>query len=475
MTTGGTADSLTVCILSWNGREHLEICLEALADQYEPEGAWEVLILDNGSGDGTVEWLEETWRDRRLGTGSRGRLRWLAEPRNVGFCRGNNLLARAAAHENLVLLNNDTRPSEDWLRSLSEALSRAPEEVAAVGGRIDDWTGSKVDYVEGLMTFDGHAFQRDFGKPLGKTPIPAASSEQLFACGGNMIVRKRAFFEVGGFDPAYFAYLEDVDLGWRLWSAGYRVLFEPSARVRHRSMATSNALGVYDRGLLFERNALRTVLKNYDEEHWRLFGSAILMTFLHRTQTMLVSDNRGGRAALVDPYAEASAAGCDRSSHGSYESGSSVSPAASLPQPTLWQKWRAWGTRDLLRRGARRSLETLAARLRRPGDPGTESDPTKVANEVSTALASIRLEDPRTLAQFRAFSHFSRHLDEAVRERERIARRRQRPDREIFARFPLYLVPTYPGDLELFSSPGFRALLPEEPALAERKLEDLMA
>ena len=72
----------------------------------------------------------------------------------------------------------------------------------------------------------------------------------------------------GGFDPAYFAYYEDVDLGWRLWASGQRVLAAPRAVVHHRSGATSELLGLYRRGFLFERNAFLTVYKNVDDELW---------------------------------------------------------------------------------------------------------------------------------------------------------------------------------------------------------------
>ena len=92
----------------------------------------------------------------------------------------------------------------------------------------------------------------------------------LFACGGNLLVRRRSFLAVGGFDDEYFAYYEDVDLGWRLWAAGWRVLFEPRAVARHRSNASSDRLGLYRRGFLFERNALCTAYKNLDDE---MFGA----------------------------------------------------------------------------------------------------------------------------------------------------------------------------------------------------------
>ncbi|HET9227306.1 MAG TPA: glycosyltransferase family 2 protein, partial [Thermoanaerobaculia bacterium] len=240
---------VAVCILSWNGRRHLETCLSALAVQQDPGVEWEILVLDNGSTDGTADWLRTAWP----------RVRLIASPVNLGFCAGNNRLAAEASDADaLALLNNDTRPEPGWLAALVDALRSTPEDVAAVSGKIVDWEGERLDFGRGLMTFDGHAFQLDFRRPLGKARVPKAGEELLFACGGNLLIRRKSFLDAGGFDESYFAYLEDVDLGWRLWSGGERVLFAPDAVVHHRSSATSDLLGLFNRGFLFERNAFLT-------------------------------------------------------------------------------------------------------------------------------------------------------------------------------------------------------------------------
>jgi GT2 family glycosyltransferase len=100
----------------------------------------------------------------------------------------------------VALLNNDTRPREGWLAALVEALAGAPGDVAAVSGQIVDWTGERLDFGRGLMTFDGHAFQLDFRRPLGRARLPADGDELLFPCGGNLLVKKRSFLDAGGFD-----------------------------------------------------------------------------------------------------------------------------------------------------------------------------------------------------------------------------------------------------------------------------------
>ncbi|MEA2601813.1 MAG: hypothetical protein QOF89_2805 [Acidobacteriota bacterium] len=445
---------VSVAILSWNGRHHLETCLPALAAQHDPGVEWEVQVLDNGSTDDTVAWMHEHWgRDRRV--------RLLESPVNLGFCAGNNRLMAAAGADTdaVALLNNDTRPEPGWLGSLVEALGSAPSDVAAVSGKIVDWSGERLDFGRGLMTFDGHAFQLDFRRPLKKARVPAAGEELAFACGGNMLVRRASFLAAGGFDEDYFAYLEDVDLGWRLWSGGERIVFAPEAAVRHRSGATSDLLGLYNRGFLFERNAFLTAYKNYEPGLWERILPAVLLTLTSRTQALLES-NPGAETLRVDPYA-GHIANTAANTAGKGVVASPPPPAVELPPATTWEgfkiRWRGYGPQEFLRRG-----------LRKLGGGAAPTSP------VSSGAEPPRLTDERTVAQLRATHWLLGHLDSAAARRAEVQKRRRRPDLEIFERFPLYLVPTYPGDHALFASAGFRAWLPAYLPLVEARLEEIM-
>jgi GT2 family glycosyltransferase len=444
---------VAVAVLSWNGKHHLETCLEALASQLDPGVDWDVLVLDNGSTDGTVAWMRERYGGDR-------RVRLIESPVNLGFCGGNNALVAAAGAETdaVALLNNDTRPEPGWLGALVAALGSAPPDVAAVSGKIVDWAGERLDFGRGLMTFDGHAFQLDYRRPLKTARVPAAGAELAFACGGNMLVRRASFLAAGGFDEDYFAYLEDVDLGWRLWSGGERVLFAPEAAVHHRSGATSDLLGLYNRGFLFERNAFLTAYKNYEPGLWERILPAVMLTLTSRTQALLES-NPGAEILRVDPYA-----GHIANTAGNAGKAAAAVPRAAveLPPATTWEglkiRWRGYGPREFLRRG----LGKLA------GGPSPA-----VASPVAGAEPP-RLTDERTVAQLRATHWLLGHLDSAANRRAEIQKRRRRPDREIFERFPVYLVPTYPGDHALFASSGFRDWLPKELPVVEARLEDIM-
>lgn len=422
--------SVTIAILSWNGRHHLEFCLPAVEAQELPDREVEVLVLDNGSHDGTAEWVRK----------HHPRVSLHVSQVNLGFCAGNNLLAEAARGEALILLNDDTLPKPGWLAGLVEALEGSPPDVAAASGLIVDWQGDRLDFARGLLTFDGHAFQQDYRRPLADVRLPEAGDDLLFACGGNMIVRRADFLDAGGFDPRYFAYLEDVDLGWRLWAGGSRVVFAPAAVVHHRSMATSQLLGNENRGFLFERNALLTAEKNLDAEHWPALMPLIWLTLVHRTQTLLVQNNPGGEAFTVDPYA-----GLIANTAWPAGNGALAAPAGPIyPKMSLAEKWRSYGPKDLARRGLRKFLRGVL--------PDFVFD---------TGLPpAARIQDPRTIAQLRMLSWLVGNLAEQAAARHRTQERRRRSDREIFERFPLAVVPTYPGDQALFAGEAFRSAWP---------------
>lgn len=450
---------ISVLILSWNGRQHLEACLPALAAQKDPGVAWEVLLLDNGSTDGSAEWVREHHPDVRL----------IASPVNLGFCAGTNRLVREAGGDAVAFLNNDTRAQPQWLQALAETYRSAPEDVAAVSGCLVNWDGDRLDFGRGVMTFDGHAFQLDFRRPLERAEIPAAGDELLFACGGNALVRRRSFLDAGGFDETYFAYLEDVDLGWRLWSGGERIVCAPEAVVHHRSSATSDLLGVFNRGFLFERNAFLTAYKNYSDELWPRVMPAILLTLLGRSQFLLEHNNPGGSLLALDPYdgliANTLGKNGRNGENGAAAAGSNpedepdperlIGEAFGLQPKTRWERWKSYGPREMLGR-----LFLKAGRLVWPGGP----DPARTPF----------LTDDRTVAQLRVHAFLLRHLKDAAAARAAVQARRRRPDAEIFERFPAYLTPTYPGDETLFADPGFRRWLPEALPLETKALAEIM-
>ncbi|MCU1347387.1 MAG: glycosyl transferase family 2, partial [Acidobacteria bacterium] len=329
-----------------------------------------VTVVDNGSTDGSIAAV----------TARHPYVRFLPLGTNRGFTGGVAAGVARTQARNVVFLNNDAVPEPGWLASLVRSIDDAPADVVSVGGRIVSLDGQSIDFIGGVMTFDGHAFQPGFRMPLGSRPEPAAGAELLFACGGNMITRREALVRLGGFDDDYFAYLEDVDFGWRTWLSGGRAVYDPRAVVRHHSSATSNRLGNFERGVFFERNAMQTALKNFDDDLLHEAAGAMFFAYLHRLHHFTSTRNADAAELTRAPFA---------------------GMPASDGRPSLLGRIR----RKLF--GAK-------------------------------PLASI--DDPLTAMQFRAFDWIVRNAGRIAEKRATVQALRVRSDREIFEKFPLYFV-----------------------------------
>jgi GT2 family glycosyltransferase len=397
---------LSVVVVHHRGEEHLRESLAAIGASAKGMAA-ETILVDNTRSPGSLEAVLRAHPSvRRVRAGG-----------NVGFAKGCRLGVEAASAPVVAFVNDDAAVETPALPRLLEALAGAPEDVTAVAGRLVDWTGERNDFSDGFLTFDGHAFQKDPGRAVSRlgAPAPGAVEERLFACGGLMAVRREAFLSTGGFDDDYFAYLEDVDFGWRQWIFGRRILFAPSAVARHRGGATGEALGLFARGFLFEKNAFSTAWKNFDEEHFRALMPGIFAAFVGRIGEMLSTRNPGAAELLRDPY--------------------SGEPEADAPGG-FWR--RAFG------------ISAAAAVPARP----------------------VVVDDPLTVAHLRALLWIHAHQDSLADKRRAVQEKRRRPDSEIFSRFPLRIVPTYPGD-ERFDSAWFQELLGRAPRLVRTSLQEI--
>ncbi|HEX2053853.1 MAG TPA: glycosyltransferase [Actinomycetota bacterium] len=256
---------VSVVVLNFNGKHFLEDCISSLEQQNYASDRVEVVFVDNGSSDGSVAFVKERWPKVRV----------VALDNNLGFAGGINAGVKAAKGEYVALINNDARAHPDWLtRGIAGFRSM---DVGMVASKILTLDGKTIDYAGGALSFYGHGFKVGVNEPdEGQYDRPG---ETLFASGCALIMPRRLFLDVGGFDDEYFAFFEDVDLGWRLWALGYRVMYEPSSVVYHRHHGTADALGHERERFLLERNALMTILKNYQ---WatldKLLGPAVMLT-----------------------------------------------------------------------------------------------------------------------------------------------------------------------------------------------------
>jgi GT2 family glycosyltransferase len=201
-------------IPNWNGRRWLPECLRSLSAQTRP--ADELIVVDNGSRDGSLEYLRDEHPSVRA----------LAQGRNTGFAYAANRGIDAARGELVALINTDVVLSEDWLERMVAALDARPA-AASAACKMLSLAEPAVLYDAGdILRRDGACEQRGRFMPGGGAYDEPG--EVFGACAGAALYRRAAVLGVGGFDERYFAYLEDVDLALRLRLAGWTCLYQPA-------------------------------------------------------------------------------------------------------------------------------------------------------------------------------------------------------------------------------------------------------
>lgn len=257
--------SVSVIVLNYNGLEYLAECCSSLSQLDYPSDCVELVLADNASTDGSVEFVRDRFPHMRI----------LSFDRNHGFCAGNNLAVSRVASEFVAFLNPDMRVEPHWLTGLVEALYNKPETVCA-SSKILNWDGSLMDFGGTLLQYLGHGRADGYGDPnLGAYDDLRYI---LAPCGGAMIIDRQVFLDTGGFDEDFVAYFEDVDLGWRLWILGYKVVFAPQAVCYHVHFGSFSRQPEAKIQHLYERNALYTIIKNYEERYLaRVLPLALLL------------------------------------------------------------------------------------------------------------------------------------------------------------------------------------------------------
>ncbi len=239
----------SLIILNWNGRHLLEECIASVLAQTFQE--FETIVVDNGSTDGSVDFLEGKWG---------GKMTVIALPSNAGFAGGNNAGIRFASGRFVVLLNNDTAVDPGWLAALRDAIKRHPEAGMFTPKILNYYRRDEVDNTGHLVYPDGLArghnrLEKDDGRF-------DEEREAFYPSGCAGVYRKEMLDGIGLLDESFFAYGEDVDLGLRARWAGWTCYYVPDAVVYHKYSATS---GTYSPGKAFlvERNRLWILFKNF--------------------------------------------------------------------------------------------------------------------------------------------------------------------------------------------------------------------
>ena len=241
------APKVSIILVSWNSSLHLPCCLTSLSTQTYHN--FEVIIVDNGSTDGSVEGLHEKWDMLRL------YVECLSE--NRGFATANNIAARLAHGQWLALLNADAFPKTDWLERLLEAAEKYPNAFFA-SRQIQANAPEFLDGEGDVYHVSGLSWRRNYGFPVQEK----REVEEIFSsCGAAALYPRQAFLEAGGFDEDYFSYQEDVDLGFRLRLKSLNCFYVPQAVVYHVGSAST---GKHSDFAIYHghRNLVWTYVKN---------------------------------------------------------------------------------------------------------------------------------------------------------------------------------------------------------------------
>ncbi len=273
-----TSSGVSVVVLNYNGAHLLPDCLESVRSQKVP--AFEILVVDNASVD-----------ESPAVVGRYPSVRWIPLPENQGLGPGYNAGAAQARGEYIFFLNNDTHLEPECLGHLRNAFRNG---LLAADPLQLDWSGARV--IHGAQRFR-------FGWKHLFRPVPRMDPFQLltldqsteipWACTGAMMVDRSKFEALGGFDSTFFLDYEDLDFCWRGWLRGWRTLFVPSARLRHRvSESEQGAPAVSARRALSQ-------IKNAQRFTWKTMpissvAASVAGAFFHAGIALLLGRFRQG-------------------------------------------------------------------------------------------------------------------------------------------------------------------------------------
>lgn len=398
--------TVSVVVLNHNGRQFLGECFRSLGQGLNyPQEKLQIIMVDNASSDGSAEYIEANFPEVEI----------IRNSANLGFAAGNNIGAREAEGEYLAFLNNDTRVHPDWLIELVRSVSKN-EDVICAGSKILSWDGKRIDFIGGAMNFHGMGFQIDYGEEYKGGH--EEDKEILFACGASMLIRRDIFLDCGGFDEHFFAYYEDVDLGWQLWVLGYRVLFAAKSIAYHRHHGTTQHAPEARRRLLRERNALYSIIKNYEAETLDQVLPVALLLLLKRLYLESGVDPSPYR---LEPQP--------------------VAPSLDLTPSSPYTPGYYW--REIWRTMREDGLGPLCRKIRAEMQRGSYSLLAPIRRAIAQRLVRDEIIPQSAFSSVIAVSDLIQHYPTLLEERERIQALRQRSDREIFRLFGLPFQASY--------------------------------
>lgn len=268
-----------IIIVTYDAEKYIKDCLVSVFSFLPKESNVNVVVVDNNSSDNTTEFIKENYPQIKL----------IENKENLGFAGGNNLGMKYAMDRGadyIYLLNQDTIVEEDWL---NKALSLAESNFQAGAvqsllmlwpekGRINSW-GNEIHFL-------GFGFAGGYRKQLAIDNGQLISKEIAYASGAAVLLRVSTLKEIGIFNPEFFMYHEDLDLGWRMNLAGYKILLAPKSIVYHKYEFSRSIKKYY----YMERNRFWVLFQNYKWLTLILFLPALMVMNIG----LLFSAWRGG-------------------------------------------------------------------------------------------------------------------------------------------------------------------------------------
>lgn len=245
---------VSIIILNYNGLKHLKVCLDSV--KRTNYGNYEVIVVDNGSTDGSVEFIMKNYPDVKL----------VKLSKNIYTAGGYTAGILVAKGKYVAILNNDVEVDENWLRPLVEVLEKMPWVAAADAKYLNFYSRRTFDDSAAAgrwIDYFGNNFTRGVGEEdKGQYDKP------VYIFGVLTIFRRDVLLKVGAFDLSYIYGYEDIDLGWRLYLSGYKVVYVPNSVIYHKSGASTrdSESDRRPRPELFylnKRNRMITFIKNY--------------------------------------------------------------------------------------------------------------------------------------------------------------------------------------------------------------------
>ena len=238
---------VTVIIPNYNGLRFLKDCLTALENQSMKD--FETLVIDNASSDESVAYIRENFPNVNV----------MVMEKNLGFSGGVNVGIQSAKTPYVLLLNNDTEVDTHFVEEMVHAIEESPNIFSVSSKMIQFYDREKLDDAGDLYGILGWGFQRGIDAPA----TSYTKKEEIFsACAGAAIYRKDVFEKIGYFDELHFAYLEDIDVGYRGKIAGYKNMYCPTAIVYHVGSGTSGSKYNSFKVKLAARNSVYLNYKN---------------------------------------------------------------------------------------------------------------------------------------------------------------------------------------------------------------------